>query len=151
MVHGSKLVQTLTVIYLPKGESSRDIVCWQIQCARTQILESCDATKATVGKYLNELVDEGKIVWKSKRKHGKNKYALCKKAKHEIKLLMKKQKIKTQIDQMAPQKFQEFKKLLNFVVKSKDGEEFLLRLPDADHPGKIKKFKNVGTKILLQD
>jgi len=146
------------VINLPKGESSREQVCWEIQefllnnsATSTQIVESCNATKATVNKYLTELVDAGKIIWKPKRKHGKNKYALSNKAKDEVMLLLEKQKIKTKIDQMAPQKFQEFKKFLDFLVKSKDGEEFLLRFPDADHPEKIKKFKNVGIKILLQD
>ena len=116
-----------------------------------QIVESCDAVKATVSKYLTELVDEGKIIWKPKRKRGESKYALSNKTKDEIKLLMEKQKIKTKIDQMSPQKIQEFKKLLAFLAKSKKGEEFLLFLPDADHPEKIKKFKNMGTKILLQD
>ena len=87
------------------------------------------------------LVDEGKVVLKPKRKQGIDKYALSNKGKDEIMLLLEKQKIKTQIDQMTPQKFQEFKKLLNFVVKSKDGEEFLLRFPDADRPEKIKSSK----------
>jgi len=146
MVHGLKLVQTLTVIYLPKGGSSRDIVCLQIQkfllnnsSNFTQILESCDVAKAKVSKYLNELVDEGKIIWKPRRKHGKNKYALSKKAKHEIKLLVEKLKIKTQIDQMVPQKFQAFKKLFKFLI-SKNGEEFLLRFLNADHPEKSTKM-----------
>ena len=146
------------MINLPKGESSREQVCWQIQefllnnsATFIQIVESCNAAKATVNKYLTLLVDEGKIIWKPKRKHGKNKYALSNKAKNEIILLLEKQKIKTQIDHMSPQKFQEFKKFLVFLVKSKDGDEFLLRFPDADHPKTIKKFKNVGTKILLQD
>ena len=146
------------MINLPKGESSSEKVCWEIQeflfnnsSTFTQIVESCNAAKATVNKYLNELVDEGKIIWKPKRKRGESKYALSNKTKDEIKLLMEKQKIKTKIDQMSPQKIQEFKKLLDFLVKSKEGEEFLLCLPDADHPEKIKKFKNVGTKILAQE
>ena len=146
------------MINLSEGALSREKVCFQIQefllsksANFMQIVEICDVDKATVSGYLNMLVDEGKVVLKPKRKQGIYKYALSNKAKGTIILLLEKQKIKTQIDQMAPQKFQEFKKLLNFVVKSKDGEEFLLRLPDADHPRKIKKFKNVGTKILLQD
>jgi predicted transcriptional regulator len=146
------------VTNLPQGESSSEKVCWEIQeflfnnsSTFTQIVESCNAAKATVSKYLNELVDEGKIIWKPKRKRGESKYALSDRTKDEIKLLMEKQKIKTQIDQMSPQKLQEFKKLLDFLVKSKEGEEFLLSLPDADNPEKIKKFKNVGTKSLLQD
>jgi predicted transcriptional regulator len=146
------------VINLSEGALSREKVCFQIQefllsksANFMQIVEICDVDKATVSKYLSELVDEGKIVLKPKRKQGIDKYALSNKGKDTIILLLEKQKIKTQIDQMTPQKFQEFKKLLNFVVKSKDGEEFLLRFPEVDHPGKIKKFKNVGTKILLQD
>ncbi|MCJ7614372.1 hypothetical protein MUO71_06405 [Candidatus Bathyarchaeota archaeon] len=143
---------------MPKRESSSEKVCWEIQeflfnnsSTFTQIVESCNATKATVSKYLNELVDEGKIIWKPKRKRGESKYALSNKTKEETKLLMEKQKIKTKIDQMSPQNIQEFKKLLDFLVISKEGEEFCLCFPDADHPEKIKKFKNVGTKILLQD
>ena len=158
MVHGLNLIQTLTVINLAKGESSREQVCMQIQvflynnsATFRQILESCDVTKVTISKYLTELVDEGKVIWKPKRKHGKNKYALSNKAKDEIMLLLEKQKIKTQIDQMTPKKFQEFKNLLNFLVKSKDGEEFLLPVPDTDHPEQIRKFKNLGTKISVQD
>ncbi len=116
-----------------------------------QIVEICDVDKATVSSYLNMLVDEGKVVLKPKRKQGIDKYALSNKAKGTIILLLEKQKIKTQIDQMAPQKFQEFKKFLDFMVKSKDGEEFSLRITDTERSEKIKKFKNVGTKILLQD
>ena len=158
MGHDLNLDQTLVVINLPKGESSREQVCWQIQkfllnnsATFTQIVESCDAAKAAISKYLTELVDDGKVIWKPKRKHGKNKYALSNKAKDEIMLLLEKQKIKTQIDQMTPKKFQEFKNLLNFLVKSKDGEEFLLPVPDTDHPEQIRKFKNLGTKISVQD
>ena len=148
----------MTVINLVNGESGREQVCMQIQvflynnsATFRQILESCDVTKVTVNKYLTELVDEGKVIWKPKRKHGKNKYALSNKAKDEIMLLLEKQKIKTQIDQMTPKKFQEFKNLLNFLAKSKDGEEFLLPVPDTDHPEQIRKFKNLGTKISVQD
>ena len=139
----------MTVIILPKGESSREQVCWQIQefllnnsATFTQIVESCDAAKATVSKYLTELVDEGTIIWKPKRKRGKNKYELSEKAKDEVVLLLEKQKIKTQIDQMSPQKFQELKHFLTFMVKSKNGEEFLLRILEVGHPEKIKKFKS---------
>jgi predicted transcriptional regulator len=158
MVHDLTLDQTLVVINLPKGESSREQVCWQIQkfllnnsATFTQIVESCDAAKAAISKYLTELVDEEKIIWKPKRKHGKNKYALSKKAKNEVILLLEKQKIKTQIDQMSSQNFQEFKKLLDFLAKSKEGEELLLKIPDAEQPEKIKKFKNINTKILIKD
>jgi len=158
MLHGLNLFQTLTVINLPEVESSREQVCRQIQVflfnnssTFRKILESNDITKDILTKYLTELVDEGKVIWKPKRKHGKDKYGLSPEAKDEIILLLEKQKIKTQIDQMTPEKFQEFKKVLNFLVKSKDGEEFLLHVPDTDNPGKIRKFKNVGTTISLQD
>ena len=146
------------MIILPKVESTREQVCRQIQVflfnnssTFRKILESNDITKETLTKYLAELVDEGNVVWKPKRKHGKNKYGLSAKAKDAIMLLLEKQKIKTQIDQMAPQQFQEFKKLLVFLVKSKDGEEFLLHVPDTDNSEKTRKFKNVGTPISLQD
>ena len=116
-----------------------------------QIVEICDVDKATVSNYLTVLVDEGKVVLKPKRKQGIDKYALSDNGKDAITLLLEKQKIKTQIDQMAPQKFQEFKKLLDFVVKSKNGEEFSLRLTDEANSEKIRKFKNVGTTFLPQD
>ena len=158
MVHNLNLIQTLAVINLSEGELSREQACWQIQefllnnsATFTQIVESCDASKATIGKYLTELVDEGKIIWKPKRKHGKNKYALSNKTKKEVILLLEKQKIKTQIDQMSSQNFQEFKKLLDFLAKSKEGEELLLRIPSVEQPEKIKKFKNINTKILRKD
>ena len=158
MVHGLKLVQTFTVINLQRGESNQELVCWQIQeflfnnsSTFKQIVEGCDADKVTVSKYLTELFDEGTVIWKPKRKRGVNKYALSSKAKDKTMLLLEKQKIKTQIDQMAPKKFQEFKNLLDFLVKSKDGEEFLLPVPDTDHPEQIRKFKNVGTTIPLKD
>jgi len=146
------------VITLPKGELSREKICFEIQesllsksATFTQIVESCNAAKATVSKYLDELVEEGKIIWKPKRNRGKNKYALSTEAKVEIMILLEKQKIKTQIDQMTPKNFQEFKKLLNFLTKSKDQDEFMLLYPNADHPEKIKIIKNMGTKIFVED
>ncbi|MDH5745437.1 MAG: hypothetical protein OEZ21_00575 [Candidatus Bathyarchaeota archaeon] len=159
IVHGLNLVQTLSVISLRKGESSREQVRWQIQkflflngpATSTDIVKTCNAVKATVYKYLNELYDEGKLIWKPQRKRGKSTYELSNEAKDEVKLLLEKQEIKTKIDQMAPQKIQEFKKFLDFLVESEKGEEFWLWLPDIDHPEKIKKFKNVGTKVLRQD
>ena len=116
-----------------------------------QIVEICDTDKATVSKYLSELVDEGKILLKPKRKQGIEKYALTVKGKDTTTLLLEKQKIKGQIDQMSPKNFQEFKKFLVFMVKSKNGEELLLRFPDEDNHAKIRKFKNVGTEILPKD
>jgi predicted transcriptional regulator len=146
------------VIDLSEVTSSRGKVCFKIQefllkksANFTQIVEICDVDKATVSNYLSELVDEGNIVLKPKRKQGIDKYALSKKGKDTIIRLLEKQKIKNQIDQMSPERFQEFKKFLDFMVKSKKGEEFLLRFPDSGHHEKVKKFKNVGTTILLQD
>lgn len=40
---------------------------------------------------------------------------------------------------------------LDFLVESKEGEEFWVWLPDMHHPEKIIKFKKVATKILRQD
>ena len=77
-----------------------------------QIVEMCDADKATVSKYLSELVDGEKVVVKPKRKQGIEKYALSVKGKDAITLLLEKQKIKTIIDDMSPEKFQEFKRFL---------------------------------------
>ena len=146
------------MICLSEGASSREKVCFQIQefllkksAKFIQIVEICDVDKATVSKYLSELVDEGKILLKPKRKQGIEKYALTEKGKDTITRLLEKQKIKNQIDQMSPEKFQELKKLLEFIVKSKDGEEFSLRVSDSGHQRKIKKFKNAGTTILPQD
>jgi hypothetical protein len=126
------------VINLPKEESNREQMCRQIQmflfnnsATFRQILESCDGTKAEVSIYLTELVDEGKIIWKPKRKHGKNKYTLSDGTKDKIILLLEKQKIKTQIDQMTFEKFQEFKNVLDFLAKNRDGEDFLLRILDT--------------------
>jgi predicted transcriptional regulator len=145
------------VIYLSE-ETSKKEVSFQIQefllkksANFMQIVDVCNVDKTKVSKYLNELIDDGNIVLKPKRKQGIEKYALTNKGKNTITLLLEKQKIKTQIDQMSPEKFLEFKDLLGFLVKSKNGEEFLLRLPDTEHSEKIKKFKNLGTKILPKE
>ena len=134
------------MINLPKGESSREEVCWQIQeflfnnsSTFKQIVEGCNADKVTVSKYLTELFDEGTVIWKPKRKRGVNKYALSSKAKDKTMLLLEKQKIKNKIDQMTPENFQKFKNFLDFLVKSKDGKKFLSNLPDVDYTEKIKK------------
>ena len=140
------------MVILSEEAPNREKACFQIQefllkksATFMQIVEICDVDKATVGKYLNELVCEGKVALKPKRKQGIDKYALSDSGKDEITLLLEKQKIKTQIDQMSPEKFESFKKFLEFVAKSKNGDEFLLRLSDAKNSGKTKKFKNVGT------
>ncbi|PVX27879.1 MAG: hypothetical protein CW716_00010 [Candidatus Bathyarchaeum sp.] len=111
-----------------------------------QIVEICDVDKAAVEKYLNELVDQGQVVLKPKRKQGIEKYALTDAGKDAITLLLEKQKIKTQIDNMTPERFQDFKKFLDFMVKSKTGEEFQFRVLGANTSEKVKQFKNIGTK-----
>ena len=146
------------MIVLSEAESSKAKVCFQIQefllqksASFMQIVEVCEADKATVEKYLSELVDEGNVVLKPKRKQGIEKYMLSDAGKDKITLLLEKQKIKTQIDQMPPEKFHEFKRFLEFVAKSKNGEQFSLRLSDKEHSEKIKKFKNMGTETLSHD
>jgi predicted transcriptional regulator len=146
------------VIDLSEAAINRKKICFQIQelllkksANFIQIVEICDVDRATVSMYLNELIEDGNIVLKPKRKQGIEKYALTTKGKNTITLLLEKQKIKTQIDQMSPKKFLEFKQLLGFLVKSKSGEEFLLRFQDTDHSEKIKKFKNLGTKSLSKE
>ena len=78
-------------------------------------------------------------------------YSIREKKKDAVELLIKKQETKVKIEQMTPQQYEEFVKFLNFLVESKEGEEFWLWLPDIEHPKIIKKFKYVGTKILRQD
>lgn len=146
------------MIDLLEGTINRKKICFQIQelllkksSNFIQIVEICDVDRATVRMCLNELIDDGNIALKPKRKQGIEKYSLTTKGKDTITLLLEKQKIKTQIDQMSPKKFLEFKQLLGFLAKSKNGEEFLLRFSDTDHSEKLKKFKNLGTKILPKE
>jgi predicted transcriptional regulator len=143
------------VIVLSEEATSKEKVCFQIQefllqksANFIQIVEVCDAPKETVNDYLNELMDKKHIMLKSKRKQGIDKYALTDKGKDAITLLLEKQKIKTQIDQMSPEKFQEFKRFLVFMAKSKDSEEFMLHLSSTQYSQKIKAFKNLGTKTV---
>jgi len=96
-----------------------------------QIVEVCDAPKQTVTKHIDELVKIGNVVLKPKRKQGIEKYTLTPKGKKMITLLLEKQKVKTQIDQMASERFEQFKKFLSFMGKSKKGDEFLLQVPDT--------------------
>jgi hypothetical protein len=104
-----------------------------------------------VSEYLSELVGEGKIVVKPKRKQEIEKYALSLEGRKMTKLLLEKRKIKNQIDRMLPHKFQEFKKFLQFMARSKSGEEFLLYVSDSGDLRRVKKFKNLGTTVLSQD
>jgi len=78
-------------------------------------------------------------------------YSIPNEMRDEVNLLVEKQGLKEKIDQMTPQKIQEFLKFLAFLVESEEGEEFWIWLPDINHPEKIKKFKYVETKILRQD
>jgi predicted transcriptional regulator len=143
---------------LIEGTSTREKVCFQIQefllkksANFRQIVEVCDVDKDTVSKYLDGLLDEGKIILKPKRKQRIEKYVLSPEGKKITRLLIEKQIIKNQIDKMSPQKFQEFKKFLDFMAKSKDGEEFLLHVPDSSNLKTAKKFKNLGTTILPKE
>jgi len=78
-------------------------------------------------------------------------YSIREEMKAEVELLVKKQETKEKIEQMTPQQYEEFMKFLAFLVESNEGEEFWLWLPNIEHPEIIKKFKNIGTKILRQD
>ena len=133
------------MIVLSEEATSKENVCFQIQefllqksASFMQIVEVCDAPKETVNDYLNALMAKKHIVLKPKRKQGIDKYALTDKGKDVITLLLEKQKIKTQIDQMSPEKFQEFKRFLVFMAKSKDGQEFMLHLSSTQYSQKIK-------------
>ena len=145
-------------MFLSERQSTKEEVCFQIQefllkksANFRQIVEVCDVDKDTVSKYLDELLDKGKIVLKPKRKQGIEKYALSLEGTKITRLLLEKQKIKSQIDKMSPQKFQEFKKFLEFMAKSKSGEEFLLHVPDSNNIRTARKFKNLGTTILPKE
>jgi predicted transcriptional regulator len=143
------------MIKVPNETSKKEKVSFQIQkflikksANFTQIVEICDVDKATVSKYLNELVDEGTIVLKPKRKQGIEKYTLTTKGKETTRLLLEKEKIKEQIDAMPSGKFQDFKCFIDFMIKSKEGAEFTLKLKTEGKESKIKKFKNIETTTL---
>lgn len=142
------------MIVLFKQPSIKEKVHFQIQrfllrksASFMQIVEVCDAPKETVNKHLDELVKIGNVVLKPKRKQGIEKYALTDKGNEMITFLLEKYKVKTQIDDMSPEKFEQFKKFFDFLVKSKKGDEFLLHLSGSGFSKKVKKFKNLGTII----
>lgn len=142
------------MIVLFKQPSTKEKVHFQIQqfllkksASFVQILEVCNAPKETVDKYLDELVKLGNIVLKPKRKQGIEKYALTTKGTDVITLLLEKQKVKTQIEEMSPERFEQFKKFVDFLGKSKKGDEFVLQVADTEFSKKIKKFKNLGTTL----
>lgn len=140
---------------MTNGTAKKEKVYFQIQrfllkksATFMQIVEICDVDKATVSKYLDNLIDEGTIILKSKRKQGIEKYTLTSKGKETTKLLLDKEKIKSQIDQMSLEKFQDFKNFIDFMIKSKQGAEFILKLQSQGKDGKIKKFKNIETNTM---
>ena len=115
------------MIFLSEGTTRREKVCFQIQelllkksAKFMQIVEMCDADRITVSKCLSELIDEGNVVLKPKRKQGIEKYALTNKGKNTTTLLLEKQRVKKQIDKMTPDKFEEFKKFLVLFMKRKN-------------------------------
>jgi predicted transcriptional regulator len=116
-----------------------------------KIIEACNATKVTTYKYLDELCDEGKVVWRPQRKRGQSTYELAEEGKIEANRLLKTQQIMARINKWTPQKIEEFMKFLDFLADSKEGEEFWLWLPDLEHAECIKKFRYVETKVLRQD
>jgi predicted transcriptional regulator len=143
---------------LLKEPSTKEKVHFQIQrfllkksASFMQIVEVCDSPKQTVNKYIDELVKIGNVVLKPKRKQGIEKYALTSKGKKTITLLLEKQKVKTQINQMTSERFEQFKKFLSFIGKSKKGDEFLLMVPDTKFSKKVTKFKNLGTTVESAD
>lgn len=145
------------MIGVSNGETSKEEVFFQIQKALLkksstfmQIVEICDADKATVSEYLDELVNIGAIILKPKRKQGIEKFTLTVKGKEKTRLILEKQKVKKQVDQMSSKKFKEFKNLVNFMLKSKEGDEFLLQLSTSSNDVEIKKFKNIETITLFQ-
>lgn len=141
-----------------KQPSTKEKVNFQIQqfllkksASFHQILEVCDAPKETVNNYLDELVNTGNVVIKPKRKQGIDKYALTDKGTDEITLLLEKHKVKTQIDQMIPERFEQFKRFVDFLAKSKKGDVFALEHSEAKGVKQIKKFKNLGTTVESKD
>jgi hypothetical protein len=141
-----------------KEPTTKEKVHFQIQqfllkksASFNQILEVCEAPKETVNKHLDELLKTGNVALKPKRKQGIEKYALTTKGTDEISLLLEKHKVKTQIEEMSPEQFEHFKKFFDFMVKSKKGDEFVLPLSGSGFSKKVKKFKNLGTKLESKD
>jgi len=108
-------------------------------------------SKTVLLNYKKQLEAAEKIKKKLSEVTNRLVYYVPEEMKDKVKLLVEKRGLKEKIDQMTPQKIQEFLKFLDFLVKAEEGEEFWLWLPDIDHPKKIKKFKYVETKILRQN
>jgi len=137
-----------------RGESSRGKVRLQIQqfllngpTTSTKIVTACNSAKATVYKYLNELIEEGKVIWEPQRGRGKSTYELSNEAKDEIKLLVEKREIRKKIDQIPPEFLQDLNKLLDSLVK---GEGFWVWPEGLEHSKEIMMYK-AEKKILRQD
>lgn len=158
IVLGSKVNSNLFVVVLSEEAETKEKIYFQIQAfllkksaSFMQIVEVCDAPKETVNDYLNELTEKKHVVLKPKRKQGIDKYTLTDKGKNVITLLLEKQKIKTQIDKMSSERFQDFKRFLDFMAKSKKGDQFALTLVDTPQTQKKKVFKNLGTTDTFKD
>ena len=108
-------------------------------------------SKTVLLSYKKQLEATGKIRKKLGEVTKRPVYYVPDEMKDEVKLLIERRGLKERIDQMTPQKIQEFLAFLSFLVESKEGEEFWIWLPDLEHAKIVKKFKYVGTKILRQD
>ena len=142
------------MIVLSEQATPKEKVLFQIEAfllkksaSFMQIVDVCDAPKDSVNDYLNELIDKNYLVLKPKRKQGIDKYALTDKGKDVITLLLEKQKIKAQIDKMSPDRFLEFKKFLDFMAKSKQGDQFKLTVSDSLQNKTKRVFINLGTTV----
>jgi len=138
------LIDDLWIYIYEKGEARyTDLI--------KTFVETGKISKTTLLKYKGQLEAAGKIKKKLSEVTNGPVYYVPDEMKDKVKLLMEKRGLKEKIDQMTPQKIQQFLKFLDFLVEAEEGEEFWLWLPDIDHPEKIKKFKYVETKILRQD
>lgn len=141
---------------------------------------SKDTFEVTLQRKLNKLCNLG-FLRKDNVGHQKVFYRIQKRRQREISEYLDKQQANRLFDEiwnkLTPQqqteltrslrenlqtqreKFSEFlfkilsqqQGFLDFLVESKEGEEFWIWLPDIHHPEKIIKFKKVATKILRQD
>lgn len=116
-----------------------------------QFVDSKKLAKATLLNYKTRLEAEGRIRKRISTTTNRPVYYVPKENVRKVEELKAKQEIKTKIDQMTPEKIRELTEFLDFLVSSKEGEEFWVWLPDIDHPEKIKKFKHITTKNLSQD
>jgi len=66
----------------------------------SKIIKACDAAKVTTYKYLDELCDEGGVIWKPQRKRGKNTYELSDEARDETEKRKKEHEIHSLISSL---------------------------------------------------